>query len=169
MACEWWCESLVVPSWSRPVKNVVGSASEIKQDIPPPEATGFSCSVTLLLDAADNARFLLDLSAVSIPRLSSDGLDMLASPGTTAVGIIGLCCIRAAALPPSKAGSCGVVGDVDCGVAAEDDEAVEDVEKDEKTEPNTRFAFSREASFPTSMLSREGFLRCFGGGWGRNS
>ena len=62
-----------------------------------------------------------------------------------------------------------VVGVVACGVTAEDEEAVEVEENGEKTEPSTLFAFSREASFPTSMLSREGFLRCFGGGWGRKS
>lgn len=61
------------------------------------------------------------------------------------------------------------MGVVDCGVAAEDEEAVEDAVSDDRTEPSTRFAFSREASFPTSMLSRDWVLRFLGGGSGRNS
>jgi hypothetical protein len=36
-------------------------------------------------------------------------------------------------------------------------------EKEEKTEPITRFALSREASFVSWVLAREGFL---GRGWG---
>jgi hypothetical protein len=38
------------------------------------------------------------------------------------------------------------------------------VENGKKTVPNTRFAFSREASFLNSILNREGFLGAGGGG-----
>jgi len=157
-----------VPSWSRPVKKVVGSASDIKQDIPPPEATGFSCSVILLLDAADNARPLVGVPAVSFPRVSSGGLLVSSPPGTEGPRTDCLWGIGPTALG-SKAGARGVTGVVGCGVGVEDVVAVEVEENGERTEPNTRLAVSREASFPTSMLNREGFLGFFGGGRGRNS
>jgi hypothetical protein len=43
------------------------------------------------------------------------------------------------------------------------------VENGEKTVPNTRFAFSREASFLNSTLNREGVFGGGGGGGGRRS
>lgn len=57
--------------------------------------------------------------------------------------------------------------------AADDSEEVEVVdgvaEEDRKTDPNTRFAFSRDASFLSSMRNLEGFLGSLGGGAGRRS
>ena len=44
-----------------------------------------------------------------------------------------------------------------------DEEAEEDEANGEKTEPSTRLAVSREASFTTSMPNREGLLYCSGG------
>lgn len=49
-------------------------------------------------------------------------------------------------------------------LAAEEEEAEKVVENGEKTAPNTRFAFSREASFPNSPRIREGFFGLGAGG-----
>lgn len=56
---------------------------------------------------------------------------------------------------------------------AAEDEAVEEVEgveeSEEKTDPNTRFAFSRVASFSNASRIREGLFGSRGTGWGRSS
>lgn len=49
-------------------------------------------------------------------------------------------------------------------LAAEEEEAEKVEENGEKTAPNTRFAFSREASFPSSTRMREGFFGLGAGG-----
>jgi len=54
-------------------------------------------------------------------------------------------------------------------LAAEDEAAEEFEESEEKTEPSTRFAFSREASFSSSVRIHEGFFGGGGVGRGRRS
>jgi hypothetical protein len=71
-------------------------------------------------------------------------------------------------------GVCGVLtvgGDkVEVAEVATEGEAIEEFEENgEKTEPSTRFAFSLEASFLSSIRNLEGFLGSFASGWGLRS
>ena len=60
--------------------------------------------------------------------------------------------------------------DLDVDSLAAEDEAEEEFEENgDKTEPNTRFAVSREASFPNSNRNLDGFFGSGGGGGGRRS
>jgi hypothetical protein len=61
--------------------------------------------------------------------------------------------------------------DLDVDALAAEVEAEEGLEEvnEEKTEPNTRFALSREASFVSTRRNLEGFLGSGGGGRGCKS
>jgi len=133
--------------------------------------TGFSCSERLLVEVTE-APLMLFLGpaprAVSIATLDIVGSS---SPAIPNPGLL-LAYIDVgsedAATNEGGLSDAGLAERVE--LAAEDGAEEEDVEdSEEKTDPSTRFAFSREASFLNSMRRRDTFLGSGGGGRGLRS
>lgn len=159
----------------------------IEQDTPLPEQTGFSESDPIFPFIKEPA-LILGLPAEALlkvlpvsdelgdclpPRaFSSEGLDIVASsidvPGTDlrANMVVG----SEEATDRDARGDLGVSGLADLVELAAEDVAVEELEDEgKKTEPNTLFAFSREASFLSCNRNLDGFFGGGGGGEGRRS
>jgi hypothetical protein len=106
-------------------------------------------------------------------EVSNEGLDMAGSgssnPAMPNPDLLANIELRSAVAASNEGGlAAGLADRVE--LAAEDVAVeVEDEESEEKTEPRTRFAFSREASFPNSIRMREGFFGSLGGGGGLRS
>jgi hypothetical protein len=142
----------VVPSWSRPVRNMTGSARIMEHDTPFPEQTGFSAScvsfeeteIELITELA--LRLCLGTAPGGLPP--RDGLDIAIGESSTTVPAVALLANIVVGSADADENDAPIV----CGladleeVAAEDGAAELDEEKGVKTEPSTRFAFSREAS-----------------------
>lgn len=152
----------------------------IEQDTPLPDATGFSLSCAIELAALFPTAPILflpvpalilflpaapwafstnggpDIVKLSKPLPATDrleymvmGFDAAAYTGVTDRVVSGL---------------------IDLVELTAEDAAVEELkENGEKTDPSTRFAFSREASFLRSNRKREGFFASGEGGRGRRS
>jgi hypothetical protein len=141
----------------------------IETATPFPEATGFSFSICC-------TEFTLRVLAAASPAgVSNDGLAIAVSSNP----------LQALKRDPLEYNDAGFVEaswkeareavvsgleDLEEVVLAAEDEAGEGFgEREEKTEPNTRFALSREASFLNPIRNLDGFLGSGGGGTGRSS
>jgi hypothetical protein len=141
----------------------------IETATPFPEATGFSVSTFL-------AAFTLTLLVATTPvGLSNDGLTIAGSSTPLQAlkrDLLEYNDVGSAEAAWKEARGAAVSGleDLEDDALAAEDEAVEEFEvNEEKTEPNTRFALSREASFLSSRRNLDGFLGSGGGGWGLRS
>lgn len=176
----------MVPSWSRPVRYITGSARMIEQDTPLPEQTGFSESELIFPFSKDPALMLglvelLRVLPASDPipdtcvpvAVSSEGLDMVVSPGKVTGDALRANIVVGSdeAIDKDARGDLGISGLADLVEFAAEDVAAEELEDDgKKTEPSTLFALSREdASFLSCIRSFEGFFGGGGGGEGRKS
>jgi hypothetical protein len=132
---------------------MTGSARIMEDDTPFPEQTGFSVScatfggaaIELLTELA--LRLCLGTTPGGPPP--RDGLDIATGESSTTVPAVAL--LENMVVGSAEADENDVLrvwGLADLvGVAAEDGAVELDEEKGEKTDPSTRFAFSREASF----------------------
>ncbi len=101
----------------------------------------------------------------------SVGLDIAAAGSSTNIpAVVLLANIVVGSADADENDALGVSGLVELVELAARDGAVEaDEEKGEKTDPSTRFAFSREASFLSSTRNFDIFFSCRGGGRGLRS
>jgi hypothetical protein len=134
---------------------MTGSARIIEHDTPFPEQTGFSVSwqafegsaIELFTELA--LRLCLGATPGGLPP--RDGLDIATGESSTNVPAVALLAnIVVASADADKNDALSVWGLADLVEVAAEDGAVEAEaaeEKGEKTDPSTRFAFSREARF----------------------
>ena len=163
-------EFRVVPSWSRPVKKTVGSAKTMKQAIPFPEQTGFSplqAASDDVIEAAPTAYRWADswsfTDELGCPLAPVAAISESSNPAIPNPDLLEYSVAESAAADVKDGARVEAGLDERVEPAAED-EAVEEVEEsEEKTDPSTRFAFSREASFLSSTIIREDFLGSGGG------
>ena len=131
---------------------MTGSARTIEHDTPLPEQTGFSASCVALEETEREPTELalrLCLGATPGGLPPRDGLDIATGVSSTTVPAIALLAnIVVGSADADENDALRVWGLADLVEVAAEDGAVEvDEEKGEKTDPSTRFAFSREASF----------------------
>ena len=130
---------------------MTGSARMIEHDTPLPEHTGFSASCVALEETEREPTELalrLCLGATPGGLPPRDGLDIATGESSTAVPAVLLANIVVGSADAEEKDALRVWGLADLVEVAAEDGAVEvDEEKGEKTDPSTRFAFSREASF----------------------
>jgi len=135
-----------------------------------PEHTGFSVSCPILVGINEAARFLCRAGPLEL--LVSGGLDISESfrasldDADLLENIVFGSAVAAANDVLGDLLISPLVGRVELEVLGV---VVDEFEKEEKTEPSTRFAFSREASFPNSTLNLDGYLVSGGGGSGLRS
>jgi hypothetical protein len=134
---------------------MTGSARIMEHDTPFPEQTGFSVSwqafegsaIELFTELA--LRLCLGATPGGLPP--RDGLDIATGESSTNVPAVALLAnIVVASADADKNDALSVWGLADLVEVAAEDGAVEAEaaeEKGEKTDPSTRFAFSREARF----------------------
>jgi hypothetical protein len=159
------------------VRKITGSARIIEHDTPFPEKTGFSASCAIfegsIVDPFTELALRLCLGAAPGTLSPSGGLDIAIAGSSTndpAAALLANIVVRSADADENDALS--VSGLADPVELAAEDGAVEvevDEEKGEKTDPSTRFAFSREASFLSSTRNLDGFFGSRGGGGGLRS
>lgn len=157
------------------MRNITGSARIMEHDTPFPEQTGFSVSCAIFESSTVQPftelalRLCLGVAPGTLPP--SGGLDIAMAGSSTNVPAAALLAnIVVGSADADGNDALSVSGLVDLVELAAEDGAVEaDEEKGEKTDPSTRFAFSREASFLSSMRNFDTFFGSGGGGGGVRS
>jgi hypothetical protein len=147
----------------------------MEHDTPFPEQTGFSVSCAIFngetFEPFTELALRLCLGAAPGKLPPSGGLDIAIAGSSTNVPAAAL--LAKIVVGPADAGEndalsiSGLVGLVE--LAAEDGAVEVDEENGEKTDPSTRFAFSREASFLSSTRNLDPFFGSEGGGGGLRS
>lgn len=167
---------------------MTGSPRMMEQETPLPEQTGFSESdpifpfnkepalmlgleVEILLKVLPASEVILGVCDPP-EAFSREGRDIVDSPNTELATDRRENIVDGSveATDSDARGEVDPAGLGDLVELAAEDVAVEEEEEDgKKTEPNTLFAFSREASFLSCNRNLEGFLGGRGGGEGRRS
>jgi hypothetical protein len=153
---------------------MTGSARTIEHDTPFPEQTGFSASSvalegTVIEPTELELRLCLGATPGGLPP--RDGRDIATAESSTTVPAVALLAnivVGSAEADGNDALSVWGLADL-VDVAAEDGAVELDEEKGEKTDPSTRFAFSREASFLSFTWNLDNFFGSGGGGGGLRS